>query len=500
MNATNTFQDGLILDSHPLAVPNNVLTNCLNGTLITYNGNELILQNDVGNSKIIYKDKDNNEQEVYLTQGFVPVGMKSFNGIIYIFSYNELTNEGEIGTFPSPDYINYTQDSTSKVTYNIHNIQYIYKPLHNLLDNSGNLIDFRTTSLKFDLNHPLTIDCQLSYDESINLIFNDSKNIPRLINTGFAPYGDNQVKIIKRDQLLETNLYSEEDFEYTTSLVRICNSIVNIEFEGETENGNLPVGNYTFYFKVADSDDNESDFIGQSGLVVCHKGRLNDPKSIDGGVVSENSNKTVVFKLSKIPKQFSRLYIYYSRYSSTIEGVLVTEYKKITKYFDITDISDDKKYKEVTVSITGYDTTKDVSLQEINQLQYNPLSAKAQAIVNNRLLLGNIKENTSLYTNLRNFSKNYVIVEPYESDNLKDLLYDVDVNYNNTHNNSDEDLFGYYNVKNIYNKVGYWPEEFYRFGIVYILNDYTTTPVFNIKGVFSDEENEYGIIQFKKQL
>jgi len=58
MNATNTFQDGLLLDSHPLAVPNNVLTNCLNGTLITYNGNELILQNDVGNSKIIYKYTD----------------------------------------------------------------------------------------------------------------------------------------------------------------------------------------------------------------------------------------------------------------------------------------------------------------------------------------------------------------------------------------------------------------------------------------------------------
>lgn len=502
MNATNTFQDGLILDSHPLAVPNDVLTNCLNGTLITYNGNELILQNDVGNSKIIYKDKDNKESEVKLTQGFVPVGMKSFNGIIYIFSYNESTKQGEIGTFPSPDYLNYIEDDSSKIIYNIHNVQYIYRPLRNLVDSNNNTIDFRTDKLNFDLQHPLTIDCQLSYDDSINLIFNDNKNIPRLINTGFAPYGNNQVKIIKRDQELETNLYDEENFEYTTSLVRICNSIVEIEFEGELETGNLPVGNYTFYFKVADSDDNESDFVGQSGLVVCHKGKLNDPKSIDGGVVSENSNKTVIFKISKIPKQFSRLYVYYSRYTSTAEGVLMTEYKKITKYFDLTSSKINNNYREVTVNITGYDTTKDIGYTELNQLYINPLSAKAQALVNNRLILGNIKENSSLWINLRNFSKNYVTVEASESSDESELLYDVDTDYKNTFSNSEQDLYGYYNVKNIYNKVGYWPEEYYRFGIVYILDDYTTTPVFNIRGLCpykGKQFNEYGIIQFKKQ-
>nr|DAM35486.1 MAG TPA: hypothetical protein [Bacteriophage sp.] len=31
------------MDLNPLTTPNNVLTNCLNGTLITYNGNENVL-------------------------------------------------------------------------------------------------------------------------------------------------------------------------------------------------------------------------------------------------------------------------------------------------------------------------------------------------------------------------------------------------------------------------------------------------------------------------
>jgi hypothetical protein len=40
----------------------------------------------------------------------------------------------------------------------------------------------------------------------------------------------------------------------------------------------------------------------------------------------------------------------------------------------------------------------------------------------------------------------------------------------------------YYNTKNIYYNVGYWNEEFYRLGIVYIFNDNTKSPVYNILG------------------
>jgi hypothetical protein len=42
--------------------------------------------------------------------------------------------------------------------------------------------------------------------------------------------------------------------------------------------------------------------------------------------------------------------------------------------------------------------------------------------------------------------------------------------------------YEYYNVKNIYERLSYWDKEIYRFGIVYILNDYTLSPVFNTRG------------------
>lgn len=91
---TNTFSDGLNMDLHPLTTPNTILTDCVNGTMITYNDNEFVLQNDRGNTKI---------EGTNLSPGFIPVGMKEHNGILYIVSHNPQTKESEIGTYPSPN-------------------------------------------------------------------------------------------------------------------------------------------------------------------------------------------------------------------------------------------------------------------------------------------------------------------------------------------------------------------------------------------------------------
>ena len=92
--AVNTFTEGLIKDLHPLNTPSNVLTDALNATLITYDGNEYILQNDVGNGRV---------ETARLPSGYIPVGLKEYGGIIYIASYNPLTGKSQLGSFPSPE-------------------------------------------------------------------------------------------------------------------------------------------------------------------------------------------------------------------------------------------------------------------------------------------------------------------------------------------------------------------------------------------------------------
>ena len=92
--ATNSFNKGIQMDTHPMVQGNDSLTDCLNGTLITMDGNEVILQNDMGNRKV-----DN----AYLPAGYQPVGIKEHGGIIYVASYNPITNKSQIGSFPSPE-------------------------------------------------------------------------------------------------------------------------------------------------------------------------------------------------------------------------------------------------------------------------------------------------------------------------------------------------------------------------------------------------------------
>ena len=101
----NTFSDGMSLDLNPLGTPAKTLTNCLNGTLITYNGNELTLQNDMGNAEV---------GTAALPKGYVPVGMKEYGGIIYVASYNPETKKGQLGCFPSPQQI-YTSEAAQTI-------------------------------------------------------------------------------------------------------------------------------------------------------------------------------------------------------------------------------------------------------------------------------------------------------------------------------------------------------------------------------------------------
>ena len=90
----NTFEQGLVMDFAPERAGDKTLSNALNATFLTFNGNEWSLQNDMGNARV---------ETAYLPTGYVPVGTCEFGDIIYIVSYNPIENKSQIGCFPSPE-------------------------------------------------------------------------------------------------------------------------------------------------------------------------------------------------------------------------------------------------------------------------------------------------------------------------------------------------------------------------------------------------------------
>lgn len=192
--AVNTFTGGLIMDLNPISTPNNVLTNCLNGTLITYNGNEYTLQNDMGNGRV---------ESAYLPQGYIPIGTTELGGIIYIVSYNPLANKCQIGSFPSPERNVFSSDVQGALN-TLTNQNFIS---NNVINNTSVKLKLSDTTLhagdKFiicsdDLidNYKSITDCYNTNPED----FKYSEENPRYLNLSIATI-DSNGRIIKLSNL-----------------------------------------------------------------------------------------------------------------------------------------------------------------------------------------------------------------------------------------------------------------------------------------------------------
>ena len=475
-STTNEWKDGLNLDLNPIVTPNTVLTDNLNGTFITYNGNEFCLQNDRGNIELCK-----------ISDGYTPVGIAEHNGVLYIVSVNN--DKTEIGTYPSPQY----PDEYSNYNYEIsYELNKSYKPLH-ILKNRG---EFKNISLGYTIKDPVTIEIQDSYDGSVNLILVADGKKPRIVNSGFSVLQDNKCKFVNRNQDVDTNIYINPDEE--TELIRSSNEISNIDLNDVGPGGQLKGGNYTFYLKFGDDDYNKTDIVAESGVISIFKGTDAVPSTISGTLLNELTDKMVSIKISGLKTIYSKIYLYYTREYSDTNGYRMTESYALTEPFDI---KDERTNTEISngipayqsIWITGFEQVEPINIEELN-IDYHTIdSARAETQNSNMLFLGNVGNNETykLYNSLKEYTLANV-KSSIEQDNMKDTDPGDDFSDRN-----------YYSTQNIYYTLGYWPNEWYRFGIVYILKDGSTTPVFNMRGgIFNDNnsfaansENNYGVFK-----
>lgn len=126
----NSFDGGLNLDLNPITTPNNVLTDCLNGTFLTFNGDEMVLQNDAGNTTIDY-----NGTPVQLSERFYPLGIREYGGVLYIISAKKPID--------------------NSVLYDTNTYYFIGNIVHSLI--TGKKIYFESRS-NYNLGKPLPIE------------------------------------------------------------------------------------------------------------------------------------------------------------------------------------------------------------------------------------------------------------------------------------------------------------------------------------------------------
>ena len=355
----------------------------------------------------------------------------------------------------------------------------IYTPLQNLADETTKKLgDFTTEDLDFDLEHPVDIILQDAYDGAVNMIINDGKNRPRLINSRFSVQDEGTFKIPDHSGFKDTNIYDEETFDVDTQLKAIPIKIPTVKYEGLIDNGGkMYCGSYSFFFKLADADGNETEVIAESGVVQCHIGSPNTPAAIRMGLENENSSKAIKFTLSNIDAGFDYIHVLFSRSSSADDQAVGTTYSKILFDYPV------DKDGNCEIIITGVENIIGISKSECS-VDYADINAvKTQAVNNNVLLFGNVDTPEHDWDAIKRFT--WKIIPRYKQ--LEEgSIGTLNENYEEqsiTKDQIDDHGFCYYNTKNVYYRLGYWPDEIYRFGIVYIFSDNSLSPVINLQGI-----------------
>ena len=228
--------------------------------------------------------------------------------------------------------------------------------------------------------------------------------------------------------------------------------------------------------KYMDDDYNETDIVAQTGVISIFNGTITKPSTISGGLMDEETDKSILLKLKDLDTSFTYFKLYVYRTTCDSNGIKIDHAYKISKDYEITNTSD-------LIYINGFEDYTDISIEELN-IQYNVVdSVKTQAQVQNMLFFANVSKPKDMDADLQDMSL-YI--------RAKEVVSDTSIGFIDpgTYNkNSQDDIYQveYYSPLNIYYKLGYWPDEMYRFGIVYIYNDDHLSPVYNLRGCNFDD-------------
>jgi hypothetical protein len=429
MQSTNNTFSRLNTDMHPLATKNDTYTYALNAALTTRGENQLILQNFLGTHK-----------KASLTPGFRFLGGKTFNEISYIisgkFDASGKFLQGEIGTYPSPDWSNILADDTAYFP-----LIEAYQPLYNFSnapEGSSNLNNdnfytepLRTHKFEFLNDRLIEVEVQPAYDDSVNIILTDWHNPIRLINSRFKLDKNTRLAALaKRSQAKNTNTYSAARFD-ATRLFKQSTKIVDLNLLAVEEGGFHSAGTQHFYFRYVDADGALTDVIEQSGPIVFANTNM-------GLLSSEKTNKLVRFRLSNLDRNFSGIKIYFTRNGS--DEIETNQAFEILHTYPFTEDSTD-----ITIfgaeNTTVYDSTK-------LSLEYSSIyTARTMTQADDSLILANIKPAELDYELLKSKTLSVQITESDAPMTLED---------------------GYSNPFNVYDKLGVWSGETYEVALVYV--------------------------------
>lgn len=368
-------------------------------------------------------NEGSNKSLPFLKEGYIPIGKEYMgNNKVIIFSVNESTRVSEIGIFDADSgYETYVNDENTTM--------------------GVKRLNFRITN-QIDATYRLRRGCERT------VYFTDNLNKPRYFNFDKV---DNFKDSTGKFDSVKFNLQKSVSHIPEYSEIEVLNS-----------QGSLEPGSYNFAIQYLDESLNPSEVMSNSNIVKIYNDSLNEDYvkingSINSDVDYENFPKTnkaikLVLRGLDVTYPFYRVVIIESNNGSgNINRIL---------YSQQIPTSND------TFIYTGTNYASKGTLEEV--LAVTDFIEKAAHIeqLENRLLLANTQGKDIDYCNLQKYASRIqadCIVKTVNINNLADK---------GSSKNPLQDVNG----------LGYMPGELYSFGIQYIFEDNTLSPVFHIPG------------------
>jgi hypothetical protein len=349
-----------------------------------------------------------------------------------------------------------------------------YVPLGKLYIGENNFLLF--------FGHPSgnSLICELDIDCNLKIIVDDSQQTEKLgfditqqIDATFRlrrgcertvywvdPKPRTMV-IDKPEDYIDAGIWNISKF----NLFKTYKSIPYFQSIEVTDNGGtLAPGSYNFSIRYLDEDFNPTEFVNSSETIMVYNSPLtSDFKDIRGATKETNdsylqfpnSNKSI--KIVIDPATLDLNYPFYQ--------IAITEANAGGGLVSSTKVTQEISTRNSTFYYTGTNYESEISQNEVTM--FNNIIEKAQSIeqIENRLVLGDIEGKQI----------NYCKLQKYASKISADLItQDIYLNVLDNSNFKDPSLN--------FNGVGYMPGEIYSFGIVFIFEDNSVSPVYHIPG------------------
>lgn len=290
------------------------------------------------------------------------------------------------------------------------------------------ILDDIHNELKLDLDYPIAIEARTLINSSRIIYFVDNKNILRTIDL------DNPPVVGKIDKL--------------SSLVPVSNFPIVSSFLVNDTITTLNCGAYQFVFRYLNDKGNITNVSIPSPLVSIGQNSVNSGDQYQGGYDNILATKSITLNISNVDTDYKKLEIIAISYSTDANTININSAVQLDIVAGVTNLV--YEYKgEILYSLT---------IEEVLGTTTNYSTAKTIAQKDGRLIISNLKENSSIEAGLQGLADKIV------------LKYSIDTQPVNSYKIGD----------NTANKVGYKRGEIYAFGFGVIYKNGAKSLVYHI--------------------